>query len=381
MKQLISIALLLTSIQLSAQIKADGYIGVMPVGYYLDLQDLKMWENVVHNRLNFSYDFSPSVLGVIQFRNRYISGETVRDIVGYSGLIEKDDGFLDMSFNLTSGSSSVMNVAVDRLWLDFYIGKLQVRAGRQRINWGQAMVWNPNDIFNAYSYFDFDYPERPGIDGIRLQFFTGVASQLDGVVKIDHERQKTWAARYRFNAGSYDWQFIGGRLNDWEWVTGMGWSGQIGDAAFYGENTLLFPDDGEQTLIAAMGFNYTFKNSLLIQAEGLYRSNLSGKAESLTEFIGRQASLFSSQSSIRQLSFAKYSLFASVEYPFTPLLSGSFAAMAFPPTRAFYVGPSFEYSIKSNVYLSTFINMFVDGSDKITDIAAFQGAVRLKWFF
>ena len=35
-------------------------------------------------------------------------------------------------------------------------------AGRQRINWGQTFVWNVNDVFNAYSYFDFDYKERPG---------------------------------------------------------------------------------------------------------------------------------------------------------------------------------------------------------------------------
>ena len=381
MKQLISIALLLISFQVAAQFKADGYIGVMPVGYYLDQQDLKMWENVVHNRLNFSYDFSPSVLGVIQFRNRYISGETVRKIVGYSGLIEKDYGFLDLSFNMSSGVSSVLNVTVDRLWLDFYIGKLQVRAGRQRINWGQAMVWNPNDIFNAYSYFDFDYPERPGIDGLRLQLYTGVASQLEGVIKINNARQKTWAARYRFNAGSYDWQFLGGRLNDQEWVTGMGWSGQIGDAAFYGETTVLFPDDGEQTLISSVGFNYTFKNSLLLQAEGLYSSNLSGEGGNFEAFIGSQTSLFSGQSSVRQLSFSKYSLFASAQYPFTPLFSGSFSVMAFPPTKAFYVGPSVEYSIKSNLYLSTFANLFLSESDKTIDIAAFQGAFRLKWFF
>ncbi|MGQ1889420.1 hypothetical protein ACT29H_03160 [Thermophagus sp. OGC60D27] len=381
MKRLVFFAFVFFSIQVKAQVKADGYIGMMPSVYYLDQQDLKMWENVLHNRLNLSYDFSPSVLGVLQFRNRYISGETVNKISGYPGLIEKDPGFLDMSFNLASGTSSVMNITVDRLWLDFYVGKLQIRAGRQRINWGQAMVWNPNDIFNAYSYFDFDYPERPGIDGVRLQLYTGVASQVEGVVKINRVRQKTWAARYRFNAGSYDWQFLGGRLNDQEWVAGMGWSGQIGDAAFYGENTLLFPNGDNATYIASAGMNYTFKNSLLLQIEGLYSSNLSDEGENFIQFVGSRASLFSDQSSVRELSFSKYSVFASAQYPFTPLFTGSFSVMAFPPSTAFYLGPTLEYSLKPNLYLSTFFNLFLAQQDNRTKIVALQGALRLKWFF
>ncbi|WP_462317387.1 hypothetical protein [Marinilabilia sp.] len=221
MRYISLIILLIVSMQVKAQIKADGYLGTMPTWYYLDQMDQNLWENVVHNRINLSYDFSPSLIGVIQFRNRLIFGETVREIPGYVALINSDQGWVDMTYNLASGNSAILNMTVDRLWLDFYIGKLQVRAGRQRINWGQAMVWNPNDIFNAYSFFDFDYPERPGIDGVRLQLYTGMTSQVEGVFKIDHEQRKTMAMRYRFNAGRYDWQILGGRLHDSDWTAGL----------------------------------------------------------------------------------------------------------------------------------------------------------------
>lgn len=376
MKYLFLTILLLLCFQIRSQIKADGYVGVMPVWYSLDQADMEMWENVVHNRLNLSYDFSPSVIGVAQLRNRMIWGKTVREIAGYSALLEKDQGFLDMSFNLASGQSTVLNFAFDRLWLDFFIGKLQIRAGRQRINWGQSMVWNPNDIFNAYSFFDFDYPERPGIDGIRLQFFTGMTSQAEAVVKMDRNNRKTIAARYRFNTLGYDLQLLGGRLNDEDWVAGIGWSGQIGDAGFYGENTFLFPDrqGQEETFISSVGANYTFKNSLLLQVEGLYSSNLPEKVGGFTEFITGNAS-------VRQLSVSRYSCFVSAEYPFTPLFSGSFSVMTFPPSEAFYIGPSFEYSIKPNLYLSTFLNFFLNQTEIIGRTTDFQGAVRLKWFF
>lgn len=376
MKYLFLPILSLLSFQIKSQVKADGYVGTMPVWYDLDQPDMEMWENVVHNRLNLSYDFSPSVIGVAQFRNRLIWGKTVRDIPEYPALLDEDKGFLDMSFNLASGQSTVLNLTIDRLWLDFYLGRLQLRVGRQRINWGQTMVWNANDIFNAYSFFDFDYPERPGIDGVRLQLNTGIASQAEAVVKIGRNNRITMAARYRFNAGNYEWQLLGGRLNEEDWVTGIGWLGHIGDAGFYGESTLLFPDqeNGNETFISSVGANYTFKNSLLLQVEGLYSSNLPEKVGSFTEFI-------SGQSSVRQLSVSRYSIFASVEYPFTLFFTGSLSLMAFPPSEAFYFGPSFEYSIKPNLCFSTFLNFFVnrtEGNGKTTD---FEGAVSLKWFF
>ncbi|RCW29814.1 hypothetical protein [Marinilabilia salmonicolor] len=365
---------LLISCNIRSQMKADGYLGIMPAWYHLEQLGQNLRETTIHNRINLSYDFSPTVIGVVQFRNRLIHGQTINKIPGYAAFIDNDQGFLDMSHNIASGNSAILNMTIDRLWLDFYLGKLQVRAGRQRINWGQAMVWNPNDIFNAYSFFDLDYPERPGIDGLRLQLFTGPASQLDGVFKIDSDHKKTMAMRFRFNAGRYDWQVLGGRLNDQDWTAGLGWSGHIGDAGFYGEGTLLIPDHGEETVIASTGMNYTFKNSLLWQSEFLYSSNLSNTIDGFSNFITGQAS-------IKNLSVTKYTIFSSVQYPFTPLFSGTLNAMHFVGTNGWYAGPSLEYSIQRNLYLSAFLNLFLNKTLQNGNTTDYLGAVRLKWFF
>lgn len=364
------------TMQLHAQVKADGYVSLMPSWYYIDQLDRGMWDNVLHNRINMSYDFSDSFVGVVQARNRLITGQTLKEIPGYQTIIQRDEGVLDMSFNPLSGENYVLNTTIDRLWLDWYAGDFQVRAGRQRINWGQAMVWNPNDLFNAYSFFDFDYPERPGIDGIRLQLFTGMASRTEAVIKMDRSNRKTMAMLYRFNAGRYDWQVLGGRLNDEDWTAGLGWSGHIGDAGFYGEGTLLIPDSGEkdETLITSMGASYTFKNAMTLRGEALYSSNLPKKVNTFTSFLTGDAS-------VRNLSVARYSCFASVQYPFTPLFSGTFSAMVFPGSRAWYVGPSWEYSLHSNLYLSMFLNLFRNNPSNTGDTMDFQGALRLKWHF
>lgn len=376
MKYCILILFLLVTWQMSAQVKADGYIGVMPSWYHLEQFDQDTWDNVIHHRLNLSYDFSSSFVGVAQFRNRLIWGDIVEKIPGYVPLIDRDEGRLDMSYNIASGNRALLNLKVDRLWLDWYLGKLQIRAGRQRINWGQAMVWNPNDIFNAYSFFDFDYPERPGIDGLRVQFFTGMASQMDAVFKLDRNNRKTMALRYRFNAGRFDWQALGGRLNDADWVAGAGWSGHISNAGFYGEGTLLVPDeeDENEALIINVGADYTFRNSLLVRSEFLYSSHLHKN-------VGDFSSFLTGQASVRNLSVARYSLVTSVQYPFTPLFSGTLSAMSFPGSNAWYVGPSLEYSLKNNIFLSLFLNWFGSDSDVSGKTRDFQGAVRLKWYY
>ena len=93
-------------------------------------------------------------------------------------MIGSDQGFVDLSWNILNEQSFFLNTTIDRLWVDLNYGKFQARIGRQRINWGQTLVWNPNDIFNAYSFFDFDYIERPGSDAVRLQYYPGSSSAL-----------------------------------------------------------------------------------------------------------------------------------------------------------------------------------------------------------
>ncbi|MCK7542259.1 MAG: hypothetical protein MZV63_70990 [Marinilabiliales bacterium] len=83
------------------------------------------------------------------------------------------DGLTCHGISSSETVSHVLNTFIDRASVDFTAGTLQVSAGRQRINWSQALVWNPNDIFNTYSSFDFDYMERPGSDAVRVDLLTG----------------------------------------------------------------------------------------------------------------------------------------------------------------------------------------------------------------
>ena len=137
-----------------------------------------VWYNdyLLHNRVNTGITSGSKFSASFEFRNRFFSGDMVQMTPGFDISTGFDKGLMDLTWNIASGGSYLLNVTADRAWVDYNSGKLQVRVGRQRINWGQALVWNPNDIFNVYSFFDFDYDERPGSDAVRIQYYTSPSS-------------------------------------------------------------------------------------------------------------------------------------------------------------------------------------------------------------
>ncbi len=155
--------------------------------------DSTYWDNLIHNRLDLRWYPNQSLTGYIGVRNRMFFGEQIRFVndlseqipgfPSYSDFIDVDNDFFDLSFIWVDERSFLFHSIIDRAYLQWNKNDWEVTVGRQRVNWGTNLVWNPNDIFNAYSYFDFDYEERPAVDAVRIQKFTGFASSVDFVVK------------------------------------------------------------------------------------------------------------------------------------------------------------------------------------------------------
>lgn len=334
-----------------------------------------------HNRLNFHVYGGDHFTGTLQLRNRLMFGETVRMVNGYKKSLGADIGWADLTSNLVSGDSYVLNSTIDRLWLQYSTDVFTATAGRQRINWGQTFVWNVNDIFNAYSYFDFDYEERPGSDALRLQIYPGYTSAIDIGVKIDSANKVTAAVLYRFNVLSYDIQFLGGVLQEEDFVGGLGWSGNIGGAGFRGEAGYFHPVDNPKDtsgmFMFSAGLDYAFSNSLMLQAEYLYadRTVSSGFSD-----------LYSGALTVKQLAFTEHSVFFSASYPITPLFTATAAAMYFPNLNGLFAGPSISYNLADNFDLAFFLQHFSGDQKGVagTDTTRMQLSLlflRLKWSF
>ena len=161
----------------------NGYVKFMQSLAFTDNGSILV-DNLIHNRLNISFYTQKGSTVVAQFRNRIFFGESVRTIPNYGDFINEYDGVLPLEWLWVNNETVVANTIVDRLYYDYSSEKFQLRVGRQRINWGINTTWNPNDIFNSYNIYDFDYEEREGADAIRMKFFPNYFSSFDVAYKF-----------------------------------------------------------------------------------------------------------------------------------------------------------------------------------------------------
>lgn len=354
----------------------NGYVSTMQSAMFDSLSGPFIYDNVIHNRLNLRGDINPYITFAAEFRNRLFTGDMVRTGSSYSGITAADHGWADLSWNIFDKKSFFLNTTIDRLWLDLNYGKTQVRIGRQRINWGQTLVWNPNDIFNAYSYFDFDYMERPGSDAVRIQYYTTSSSAVEFAVKSDYENNITAAGLYRFNKWGYDFQFLAGYADGENLVAGGGWSGALGSVSFRGEFSLFRSAnhfaDSSGTGLYTVGLDKIFANNSMLQFQVMYCNN----PVDLTGF----GSLYSGNMSAKDLAFSEFSAFLLFSYPVTPLLNTSVSAMWMPDLNGYFTGPSIDYSVAENVDLSVFWQHFKTNTGS-SSTRINLGFLRVKFSF
>lgn len=334
----------------------SGYVSNMQSVMFDSISGNFINDNLIHNRIKFKWFPTHSLTFNTELRNRIFTGESIKYTPNYSNLIGSDAGWMDLSFNLIDEKSIFFNSTIDRAFINFEKNKFSISLGRQRINWGKCFAWNPNDIFNSYSFFDFDYEEKPGSDAIRLKYFTSSTSNVEIAAKLNNEEKMTGAAYFNFNKSNFDYQFIAGIVDEQDFILGTGWSGDIKGVDFRGEISYLHPEsnmnDTTGILLTSIGIDYTFKNSLMLMTEFLYNSN--AEISSISDF----REIYNAPLTIKNISFAKYNVFAQASYPVTPLINASFSAMYYPEAEGFYFGPTVSYWMAENIDFSIFLQNF-----------------------
>jgi len=348
----------------------NGYVKYMNTAMFNEVDSVWLVDNMIHNRLNFRWYMNDNLTLAVEARNRFIYGDLNKMIPGYADMIEQDNGLLGfLTTNLVEEKSFLLNTSIDRAYIEYNKNSFTATLGRQRINWGQSFAWNPNDIFNVYSFFDFDYEERPGSDALRLQYYTGFTSVAEIAVKIDKDHNITAAGLYRFNKWGYDLQFMGGVSDTTDYVLGAGWSGNIKNAGFNGEISYFHPQenfsDTTGIVLFSAGINYMFDNSLYVQLEGIYN----GYFDKLN--INSFNDLYFMPMSVKTMSYSEFSWFGQMSYPIHPLVNATLAAMYFPSLgNGYFLMPSIAYSASDNfecsLYGQRFEGKFGGQNDKMT---------------
>jgi hypothetical protein len=336
---------------------------------------------LVHNRLNFDWQITEYLRVDAGMRNRFITGSKALlnpESVG------ADAGWIDLSWNWavveTRHATSLLNTAFDRLHLTYEKDKWKLQLGRQRINWGQTFVWNPNDIFNTYSFFDFDYPERPGCDAFRGTYYHSETSSSELAVSANHENKVTAALLHRWNRNNVDYQLMAGEQAETDLVIGGALTSDFKGLNFRSELSYFHPvknlTDTAGIVAVSAGADYIFANSLMLQTEILY-SNVN-KIFSANGLMG----LYSAPLSAKNLSICNWNIFANASFPITPRLNGSLSGMYFVDIQSCYAGLSLDFSVTGNLDFSFIAQYFSAFSNSnFENMKVLMTFARLKYSF
>lgn len=321
-----------------------GFLKNLQTWSWAENPDRLQNDGFLHNRLIFKVFPDSNWTFDLETRNRVFYGESVKSVPDYyAGLLDRDPGFWDGSFNILKNDALIFNTQIDRLWLGFDKNNWQIRLGRQRINWGIATTWNPNDLFNAWNFLDFDYEERPGSDALRVRRAFGGFSAFELAVSPARDGKKWIAAvRYGTNWKNYDFQWLAGRFRD-QWTLGFGWAGRLGQAGFKGEASVFKPEQGDSaaTLSLTMQIDHLFPKEWYVSGGFLY-------AGAAPNGDLNPAALATAQLSPDRLMPVRWSLLASVARPITPILTASFTAVYSPKNNFLIAVPTLAYNIREN---------------------------------
>ncbi|MEQ9098963.1 MAG: hypothetical protein RIF36_09870 [Imperialibacter sp.] len=335
------------------------------------------FDNLIHNRLNLKWYPNEHLTGALEVRNRFFIGNSLGLIPNYGSYVDVNNDYVDLSVLPINNDKAVLHMMIDRAYLQWNKNNLEVTVGRQRINWGQNLVWNPNDIFNAYSFFDFDYEERPGSDALRVQYYTGVASSVEATVKAADSWDKVVAAGiWQTNKWNYDFQGFAGKMNEHA-VLGGGWAGSIKNAGFKGEMTWFSEAAGRKAqFITSSSVDYSFANSFYVNGSFLFNS--SGTSKPDQSALGA----FSlNKLDVRSLSPYRWSVFGQASYPFHPLVSGGLSLMVFPSDMGCFTSPFVTYSVVPNLDLDLLGQFFLGDIGEGYTLLAKVAYTRVKWSF
>ncbi len=339
------------------------------------------WTNLsnVYNRIDLHWYPVKSLEFSAGIRNNFNFGPMMADYYPYyADALLKDYGWADLTFRLAEDSSYLFYTNIDRLFMKWNFHKMELTLGRQRINWGLNLIWNPNDIFNTYNFFDFDYVERPGSDAILVQYYTGDFSSLQLAAKCNRNKEITAALMYKFNVMNYDIQFLAGVMQN-DMVAGMGWDGQIKGVGWNGEISYFrdrkrFSDTTGQW-VGSIGANYTLPNRMYLHGAFIFNSTgTTGPAGQGTLFL-------LGNMNPKNLTRSKFDLFAQISYPVTPLIKADLSAIYNPNDFSAFAGPSVDFSLTENLDFLIMGQLFFGKPQ--TEFGDFGQMyyLRLKWNF
>lgn len=333
------------------------------------------FDNQIHNRLNVRYFTTSWLTFTLEARNRIYFGESVKSTPNFGDKVNQTLDYFRLGGIVTQQQSYLVHSIIDRATIKIERNKWQAILGKQRINWSKTYVWNPNDLFNAYSFFDFDYEERRGTDAALIKYNIGSLSSIELASNRDSTFDKTIiATNYKTNIKEYDFQFLIGKYKT-DIAIGAGWAGQIKSAGFKGELTYFQPyknDETNPTFIGDISIDYSFPNTCNFRIELIGNTNPAKTTNS--QFLTQPVSA-------KGLINNFVSGFFSVGYDITPLIKLNFNSIWNIDDNSIFFNPAIDFSLTENTNLLIASQLFTGDENSLYYEIGSYVFTRLKWSF
>jgi hypothetical protein len=241
--------------------------------------------------------------------------------------------------------------SVYRGWVAYESKKFKAVVGRQRIAYGSAMFYSPLDIFNPISPLSLEPEERVGVDGASMEFELGQSSYASLAYGIGDSWDETrLAAYYKTTVKSFDLHFLAARIFT-EYTVGAAFSGYVRDGSLYGEFSYTIPDHGLNYVRGTIGYEYNFKNGILMIAEYYHNDGVLSLSD-----MNNAELMFSTQRGLATIDHNFLCL--SAGFDLNPLLRFNSAIIYDMDAGSFYIGPSFSYSAPRSITIAAGAQLF-----------------------
>lgn len=360
-----------------SRLSFKGYIKNLQTITIFDDAEYSISSNMFHNRFSLQYDVMDNLSIRGDMRNRLFWGEMSKLNPNFETSINARPGLLGMSETVFNTSGILLHSMIDRLSISYKPEGWNITLGRQRINWGIHMIWNPNDLFNTYNLLDFDYEERPGCDALRIQQY-GDNHTIEFAIKPDTILNGTIGALlYKTNYEGFDIQGLFGMYKK-DYVIGAGWAGNIGEAGFKGEMSYFHPkeqiENSKSTFTLSLMLDQTFDDDWYYSIGALYNSTIT---QSQTPFA-----LQSNTLSPKQLFPFETTFFLGLTKQLSPIHSIGCSIIYSPTHYSLIFIPMISYNIAEDIDIDCIAqSFFAQGIEGKYSNLATSINLRSRWSF
>ncbi|MFT5682095.1 MAG: hypothetical protein ACI8RZ_003013 [Myxococcota bacterium] len=178
--------------------------------------------------------------------------------------------------------------SIERLFLDVKLPAADIRVGRQPVNWGSALFFNPTDIFSQVLLTE-PWQERAGVDAARVNVPIGDEAQITGLVAaLDDYQTFRGGLRGSVHVGATDIAVIGSSDGE-SWFAGLDAKGdfEVGwwvEGGFQGD--LTGTDEGAMKVAAGVDYSFNVMEHLYVATQ-VYHDG-SGQIPALYDWSSRQ---------------------------------------------------------------------------------------------